>query len=170
MAWRMKVRLPRLKVTQRSTSSPATKVPRGRRGGGGVAISAEEEASEAPSGSEMRHDEVRDEDHAVVFSDVYHDHDVVREPSPTLHEINEAANATSWKNIRSELLRAITESFAMPLGKKCCMCSEAAACRCVQCGAAIYYCIKCFEGSHSTANILKCGMHTTFYNVFLLRL
>ena len=147
----MKLRLPSLKVTQRSTSNPAVKmiVPRGRRGGAGMAISAEE-ASEDPCGA--GDDRGNEGENAVfpVFSD---GHDGVREPSPTLHEINEASNAISWKNIRSELLRAITESFAMPVDQNCCMCCEAAACRCVQCGAAIYYCIKCFEGSHSTANV-----------------
>ena len=39
----------------------------------------------------------------------------------------------------------------MPLETRCCICAE---CRCVQCGVAIYYCLKCFEESHSLANIL----------------
>ena len=42
----------------------------------------------------------------------------------------------------------------MPLERYCCICGEAAECRCVQCGATIYYCLKCFEESHLLANIL----------------
>ena len=82
-----------------------------------------------------------------------YDVDDVEGVSPTLHEINEAANATSWNNIRFNILCAITESFALQIDTCCCMCGEAAKCRCVQCGATIYYCLKCCEECHSKANI-----------------
>ena len=113
-----------------------------------MAPSTEEAANEPFSGG----DEL-ESDAADGVLDEHHDHDSLREPSPSLHEINEAANAKSWKSIRSDLLRAITESFAMPMEKKCCLCCESAACRCVQCGATIYYCIKCFEERHCSVNI-----------------
>ena len=158
MAWRMKVRLPSLKVTQRSASSSATNiiVPRGRRDEVRVATSMEEAANEPSSGGYEFEGNAAD-----GILDGHPDHDFLREPSPSLHEINEAANSLSWKSIRSDLLRAITESFAMPMEKKCCLCCESAACRCVQCGAAIYYCRKCFEESHVASVFttrLKSGM------------
>ena len=110
-----------------------------------MATSIEEAADEPSSGGYEFESNVAEGGH--------HDHDSLREPSPSLHEINEAANAMSWKSIRSDLLRAITESFAMPMEKKCCLCCESAACRCVQCGATIYYCMKCFEESHCSVSI-----------------
>ena len=79
------------------------------------------EALSGGDSSDVRHDH----DAADVLSDVCHDHNGVWEPCPTQ---NEALNAMSWKNIRSELLRAVTELFAMPLEKNCCVCCEATAC------------------------------------------
>jgi len=140
MAWRMKVRLPSLRVTQRSCgSSPVTMdVPRGRLGcGNGQAETGNvHEGPVSCPGSPASVFEVHED-----LSDT------------TLHEMNEAANAEGWQRVRSSLLHAVTQSFAMPLEECCRVCHEAAECRCIQCGPAVYYCLRCFETLHSVTNI-----------------
>ena len=146
MAWRMKVRLPSLKVTQRGSSNSPAKaiVPRGRRG----TVTGETATADILDNKESFPASVSDVCHSSDFMPCNADDE--RETYPTLHTINEAANAIV---LRSDLLRAVTESFAVPIGECCHMCSETAECRCVQCGPTIYYCLKCYEVSHSTANI-----------------
>lgn len=59
----------------------------------------------------------------ALISDMCYSIDDVREPVPSLHEINdhEAANTPAG---RISILCHRTESFAMPVGENCCMCNK----------------------------------------------
>ena len=115
----MKVRLPSLKVTQRGSSNSPAKAIVHRRG----TVTGETATADILD---------NEESFSATVSDVCHSSDCMpcnaddeREKYPTLHTINEAANAIGWKNIRSDLLRAVTESFAVPIGEYCHMCQIA---------------------------------------------
>ena len=144
------MKLPSLKVTQRSTGKGKRSVVYARgpdSSSSGVneeyAVSAESPTSspghpflpdlpDLTDGEEDKHSDVR----------------------PTLHEIKQAANAEAWKSIRHDILHAVTELYAMPIEQHCTACCKANAIyRCIECGPSAYYCPQCLWNSHSKTNI-----------------
>ena len=142
MAWRMKVKF---KVTQRGTDSTTarTNIPRGRHDVKYVekASVSEREPADYTEPTLSPSTSVPD----LCGSG--------EEQIPSLHAIKQAANAEAWKAIRSDLLKAATESFAMPLEQCCLLCSDAAQYRCIQCGPNCYYCSQCLGYSHCKTNL-----------------
>ena len=141
MAWRMKIRLPNLKITQSASNIFPAKVvvPRGRC----RTIPERDVVQTAP--------ETHEEQDSVTKSFMVANAEGIAYSS--LHEINETANASNWAKIRPTLLRTLTELCAMPIGVCCCICGAKAESRCLQCGSTIYYCLKCFKDHHSAVNI-----------------
>lgn len=73
---------------------------------------------------------------------------------PTGHELEEQSMVAGWEKVRSKILIAVTESFAIPTEQVCFVCMEAAASlRCWRCGHSGYYCPGCFELLHQRVNI-----------------
>ena len=72
---------------------------------------------------------------------------------PTLHELESRASAAGWDKIRKDVMKAVTESTAMPVAQGCLRCKGLASLRCQECGPLGYYCLGCFEASHSVVNL-----------------
>lgn len=73
---------------------------------------------------------------------------------PTGYELEEKSMVAGWENVRGAILRAVTESAAMPPQCVCVICNEAEALlQCVKCGPSGYFCCKCFELYHQKVNI-----------------
>ena len=107
MAWRMKLRLPSFKVTQRCTRGNVAQysIPRGRKD---VKEAMNEEmASESGPSWESPPS-------AAPFPDLG-GFEAEQDFTPTLHEVKQAANVAAWENIRSRLLQAAIECNAMPV-------------------------------------------------------
>ena len=156
MAWRMKIRLPNLKVTQSALNTFPAKVvvPRGRCStvpDRDVMKTAPETHEEQASFMVSNAPETHEEQDSVSTSFMVPNAEGIAYSS--LHDINETANATNWAKIRPTLLRTVTELCAMPIDVCCCICGAKAEGRCLQCGATIYYCLKCFKDHHSAVNI-----------------
>lgn len=147
MAWRMKLRLPSFKLTQRCTRGDTAQynIPRGRKDVKNEAMNDEEMGSEAGPSWESPLS-------ATPLPDLG-DFEAEQGSTPTLHEVKQAANVTAWENIRSRLLQAATECNAMPVDACCIICSSTAKYRCIHCGPLAYYCLSCLGHSHSKANV-----------------
>ena len=152
MAWRMRLKLPPFKVTQRTGAGVVNRsLPRGRKDSVPVKVSAgfetqkeEEEEQEKGDGlMEMVTDEnsaCQDESGAV-----------------SLHAIKQKAATEAWSHVRSALLKAAVESSAMPADQCCINCYDSATHRCLQCGPLAYYCYECFVAAHSRVNFFHTG-------------
>lgn len=161
MAWRMKLKLPSFKLIQRSARGDPVyrNVPRGHRCA--TETFATEEVVESASVLVQEDHDVRDQgtggtenlapscnwEIGVSGWEESHSH------YPSLHQIKQQANAAAWNGIRSVLLRAATESSAMPSFQCCIKCSDAAQYRCIECGTAAYFCHVCFGEAHSRTNL-----------------
>ena len=148
MAWRMRVKLPSFKVTQRcSTSTTRCNYPRGKsivkesqEGGMEDTVQPEEDLSYKP------------DDHRDTSTDF------AAEGLPSLHSISQKAAVVAWGQVRSALLDAVIESNAMPADNPFCIkCSEAANYRCLQCAPWAYYCHQCYINSHTVINLFHVG-------------
>lgn len=146
MAWRMKLRLPSFKVTQRCTRGDVAQysIPRGRKDVKEVAMN-DEETEAGPSWESPPS--------ATPFPDL-EEFETEQDSTPTLHEVKQAANVAAWENIRSRLLQAAIECSAMPVDVCCIICSGTAKYRCIHCGPTAYYCLSCLGDSHSKTNVL----------------
>ena len=145
-ASRLKLKLPPLKVVQRSTSGETAHriVPRGF-------VSQSEEPG--PSNDGKHDNDVGDYYGPDPFLDT-------ESPSmePSLHKIAQNSAAISWNKIRSNLLKAAIEGNAMPLDQYCSMCStREAVYRCLRCSPCAYFCRECFENAHSKTNFFHTG-------------
>ena len=158
MAWRMKLRLPRFKLTQRSTGVEVIRrasVPRGREDTTKEsALTEERESNTLPDSCPPTPPLARDHADLDILGD-FEDQECSQPPTslPSLHEVKQTANAVAWGKIRQDLLQAVTESNAMPIGQLCVICSDIAQYRCVRCGPVVYYCPQCFGNLHSKLNM-----------------
>lgn len=146
MAWRMRLKLPSYKVTQRIGAGVVRcSLPRGRKD--------KVEAKVSDSIVENQKEEEEEEDGLVeMTSDAYqHESDV------SLHAIKQKAATEAWNHVRSALLKAAVESSAMPAGQHCINCSDHATHRCLQCAPCAYYCYECFVAAHSRINFFHTG-------------
>jgi len=145
----MKLRLPSFKVTQRCPRGDVAQysIPRDRKDVKEEAMN-EEMASEAGPSWESPPS-------AALFPDLG-GFEAEQDPTPTLHEVKQAANVAAWENIRSRLLQAAIECNAMPVDVCCIICSGTAKYRCIHCVPTAYYCLSCLGDSHSKTNVLHC--------------
>lgn len=145
------MKLPSLKVTQRSTKKGKRTVVCSR---GGPDSSSSRVYEEGAASAE---DPPYSPSHPSLpdLPDLADDEEYKRSDlRPTLHEIKQAANAEAWKSIRHDILHAATESYAMPVEQHCtACCKDDATYRCTECGPSVYYCPQCLWNSHSKANI-----------------
>ena len=73
---------------------------------------------------------------------------------PSFYTISQKASIAAWNSVRQSMLKAVTESCAMPDTQVCMFCFETSAqFRCIQCGQCSYYCDHCLPKLHSCANI-----------------
>ena len=123
MASRLSLKLPSLKVTQRSTSGKTVKrvIPRGCFGG--VACDRVEEDLAAVGGGASS---------SYIYLDADDDHSEVSLPEPSRHKIAQESSIAGWRNkFRPDLLKAMIESSAMLSSQKCCLCTNEVTYRCV---------------------------------------
>ena len=148
MAWRMRLKLPPFKVTQRSGAGVVNcKLPRGRKDG----VSAKVEAKVG--------DTIVGTDHGLVDWEMATDENIAcqHEYDVSLHAIKQKAATEAWSHVRSAPLKAAVESCAMPADQHCINCSDYATHRCLQCAPCAYYCYECFVVAHSRVNFFHTG-------------
>lgn len=148
MAARLKLKLPALKVTQRSTTGETVRrdIPRGCIS----SIHSDDNSSLVETSDNIGVQEATegaiDDDSTYVTLD-----------EPSLHKISQEASVASWNKIRPAILRAAIESSAMPPNEQCCMCTAEAEYRCLQCSSTSYFCRGCFCELHSKINLFHTG-------------
>ena len=141
MAWHMKLKLPKFKVTQIGETTTHRSVPRGRR----------------ERGPELNQTCLLTSDIADA-NDLQQSNNVV-EPSgsASLYAIKQKASASAWDQMRQILRTTAIESCALPTDQGCILCTSSATHRCTHCGAWAYYCSHCFSQAHSLTNFFHVG-------------
>ena len=166
MAYHRKLVLPAFKVTKRSTAGDIVEkdVPRGFK-------SKEEEPFHPEDTAELStggEDGIDFNSWATESS-----------PGPGLYEISQKASVSAWESIRKCVLKAVTESNAMPKNQLCtCCCEVLATFRCIQCGPHVYFCASCLPKQHLKSNIFhipeqwkvcsECELYVLAFPVYLL--
>ena len=160
MAWQRKLKLPSLKVVQRSTSGKVVyrQVPRGSTSTQAVK-NPDEPEQWTPTVEGHRDHEGAHEEHChhelhTVFMD---DSTAGIKSEPSLYEITRKAMTEVWKEIRPSLLKATVESSAMHPDQLCMLCNASAFYRCLQSAPWAYYCSECFKDAHSRINLFHTG-------------
>ena len=157
MASHRRMKLPSLKLTQRSTYGPVRHrtVPRGVTG----LFTYDNSASDAKLAESDCHS---DADHPLVPDDFGekgsidgYDQDSHGEPS--LHFIKQKAAATAWEQNHLLMLKTCIECNSLPSCQKCIMCTYEAKYRCLQCAPWAFFCSNCFADAHRTINIFHVG-------------
>ena len=153
MAWRMRVKLPALKVTKRTKEGVVRcSLPRGR---GLTESTADAGAASLPAHLDC------DERAAIVDAgDVGVDMAKTQPANASevsLHYVKQKAATAAWNQVRPALLRAAIEESAMPAGQCCINCPEGATHRCTQCAPWAYYCQQCYDEAHSKTNFFHVG-------------
>ena len=161
MANRLKLKLPTLLVTQRSTTGEVSqrRIPRGCvQGSPGVS----HPSHPGPDDGYQPSDEYGG-DH--LTSDVGGGMGV--ENLPSLHCIAQRSAVESWDKVRPHLLRAAIESSAMPPDQTCITCcANEAMYRCLQCGPRAFFCHCCFSEVHSATKYRRSmGSEGTYDNL-----
>ena len=166
MAYHRKLVLPAFKVTKHSTAGDIVEkdVPRGFK-------SKEEEPFHPEDTAELStggEDGIDFNSWATESS-----------PGPGLYEISQKASVSAWESIRKCVLKAVTESNAMPTNQLCtCCCEVLATFRCIQCGPRVYFCASCLPKQHLKSNIFhipeqwkvcsECELYILAFPVYLL--
>ena len=151
MAKRLKLKLPSLTVTQRSTSGKISHrvVPR--------MCGMQDEADESFNNQEddIDHDDCETDDvttHAVhEFSGptLAPEMSSAPRPLPSMHEISQKASVAAWNKVQNDLLRTAVENSGMPVNQCCIICdTRQAEYRCQHCGPRTFFCARCFEDAH----------------------
>ena len=157
MAWRMKLKLPSFKVTQRCTGSGVARslVPRGRTNPPvqvGDENRSNSQALDSVDNAESD-DDVPGLDSLWDFNEVHSKITV----EPSLHEIKQKGSVQAWANIRPTITKATVECGAMHSKQCCLLCGSEALYRCIQCAPWAHYCSTCFSNVHSKVNIFHVG-------------
>ena len=143
MAYHRKLVLPAFKVTTHTTSGAVVEkdLPRGFKSNENKATVQEAPESSSPV-----------EDATQVYPEFSPD---PGPPGPGLYEISQKVSVSAWKKVRHSLLKAVTESNAMPSNQLCTICCEPtlAMFRCIQCGPCVYFCASCLPTQHLQSNI-----------------
>jgi len=85
---------------------------------------------------------------------------------PTHHELQCKASVRGWMEIRSDLLKCYTASYAMPQGQLCLLCANHAELLCEQCGPSAFLCKQCFIVQHEAVNIFHTPQEWKVINCF----
>ena len=151
MASHMRMKLPSLKLTQRSTQGPARQrtVPRGM-----VSVFSGTKQAERDG----RHSDVADHDSSESSFLGNVDSGDGDSNEPSLHFIKQkAAAAAAWEQNRVSMLRTYIECTAPTSDQKCVMCGNEAKYRCLQCAPWVHFCSTCFAEAHRKLNIFHVG-------------
>ena len=160
MATQMRMKLPSLKLTQRSTRGVVRHrtVPRGMTSCYSASPSEEtrSQTSESPEASIEDSDATSlvddGESPMLNFDDC--DQDL---GGPSLHSIKQKAATAAWEKNRVSILKTIIECNAMPSNQTCIMCASEAKYRCLQCASWAFFCSNCFADAHRSVNIFHVG-------------
>ena len=146
MLFHRHLKLPRFRLTQRSTSGAVVQKD--------VARGLEERVKVCPR-SMMFEDASTPTAHDRETPGIDLDRTNCEPTSePTLYAISRKASVAAWNSLRQPMLEAVTESRAVPEEQECTFCLEARAkFRCVQCGPYCYYCDQCLAKLHLHSNI-----------------
>ena len=144
MAWRMKLSLPRFRVTQIGDTKTHRNLPRGKALG-----------SAASHVADVPHDDT-DVDEVYLPPDG-EETNKADQANTSFHAIKQKAAAAAWDQVRATLQKAAIESSALPSNQGCILCAAPASHRCTSCAAWAYYCINCFHQAHSVANFFHVG-------------
>ena len=156
MAAQMKLKLPSLRVTQRSTTDEVVHrlIPRG-------CTSQCEKYDEEPS-----LDSVSNDGDSVTEFDGMDEFDTsspnpnltIPVDEPSLHLLAQKAAVASWKMMRPAILRVAIESNAMPPNQVCIRCgTDEATYRCLRCAPWAHFCSQCFGDTHRETNLFHTG-------------
>ena len=148
------MKLPSLKLTQRSTHGPVRHhtVPRGVTGSF-ISDNSDSKLPECDCQSDA--DPLVSDDFGEKGSSDGYDQDFHGEPS--LHFIEQKAAATAWEQSRLSMLKTCIECNSLPSCQKCIMCISEAKYRCLQCAPWAFFCSNCFADAHRTINIFHVG-------------
>ena len=159
MAWLMKLKLPKFKVTHIAESNTRRSLPRGRKeAGSGVFLE-----HDLPTHCDDAEPDFHLEPSVPESIDVSHTGAGV-----SLHAVKQKATTTAWESVRALLRGAAIESCAMPISQDCIRCANSATHRCTQCGAWAYYCASCFSQAHLLTNFFHVGKVWEVYLLLLL--
>jgi len=140
------MKLPVLKVTQRSTTGETVRrdIPRGCIGSDAIASQNENSSCFGDEYDAFSVEQPDSVDNAELFD-------------PSLHKITQEAAVANWNAIRPAILRAAIESSAMHANQSCCLCTNEATLRCLQCSSTGYFCHQCFCDIHKKINLFHVG-------------
>lgn len=161
MANQMRMKLPSLKLTQRSTQGKVRHrtVPRGMTSSSarspGCADDAEKSSQTSPespgeAGSVEKSDD--GESPMLIIDDFDQDHS-----GPSLHSIKQKAATAAWEKNRVSMLKTFIECNSMPSNQTCITCANEAKYRCLQCASWAFFCSNCFADAHRSVNIFHVG-------------
>ena len=139
MARHLQLKLPALKLTQRSASGSWQKkdILRGDSSGGGTHL--------------HEHDTSISKESDVLDFEYGGGDDC---EGPSLYEIQQRSSVAAWEKLRPMMLSAIVESSGMPPGQNCVKCLQVPALlRCRRCGPTVFFCHACFLADHSKSNL-----------------
>ena len=172
MAARLKLKLPSLRVTQRSTTGEINHrlIPRGctaiQNEPSDLCHDADKEASVEPNPNQSA------ESGNAFDAGIGLDANDVSVPlltptiEPSLHVLAQKAAIASWSKLRPDMLKTAIECNAMPLKQKCILCStNDATYRCLKCAPSAYYCPQCFGDAHRETNYFHTGEVWEVYNI-----
>ena len=149
MAFHMQLRLPRFRLTQRSTDGTVVQKDIGRGLKKNFQVSPHSGTCE--EGSTTTPTTV---DHEFPYLNLDNHMQDQTSSEPSFYTISRKESVAAWNSIRYPMLEAVTESYAMPEKQGCTFCSEAVAkYRCIHCGPYCYYCDHCVAKLHMDSNI-----------------
>ena len=163
MATQKRMKLPSLKLTQRSTGGVVRHrtVPRGMTNSAArTGHDLDDETSQAsPETVRVSVDDTADaalvEDGELPMPGI---DDFDRDHSgPSLHSIKQKAAAAAWERNRISMLKTFIECNAMPYNQTCITCANEAKYRCLQCASWAFFCSNCFADAHRSVNIFHVG-------------
>lgn len=167
MASRLKLRLPSLRVTQRSTTGEVNHrlIPRGCTS---QAVQTTDESHPLcdNDGVDGKGDSVMDKNKPVELPDqqfgvVGMDSGTLStsiNDEPSLHVLAQKASIASWNKLRPIMLKTAIECNAMPLNQMCVICNtNEAIYRCLRCAPWAHFCQQCFEDAHKYMNVFHTG-------------
>ena len=150
MAWRMKLKLPKFKVTQIGDTTTHRRLPRGRK-------EVESHLTTENLSPSYNPDVSPDFCLEQSLPDSADNSHIEKDASTSLYAIKQKACTSAWEQIRAGLRNTIVEGSAMPANQCCMRCSDFATHRCTFCGSWAYYCSVCFESAHSVTNFFHVG-------------
>ena len=155
MASRKKMKLPPLKVKQRSTSGKTVQrvIPRGILGPVGDRVDTNLGTVEGPRSAvgdrvDTNLGTVEGPRSGIHWDSDEHSIPADSLPEPSLHKITQESAIAGWNKVRPDLLRVVIETSAVPSAQLCCLCTNEATYRCLSCSPTDFFCGNCFNKIH----------------------